>query len=226
MKKAVQAKKEKNQRGEDQDRSVEDKTTRQDASAEKSEHRTGNSAEVGRDEGLDGTPDDGAEKEKKEEAVEELSDEEKLAAEETRATELQDRYLRLSAEFDNYKKRMMREKTDRLKYSNMEFIKDLLPSLDNLERAIAHASDKEIETGSMLEGLEMVYKGLQETFSKYGVTRIESLGMEFDPSRHQAVGMVESSETPENHVAEECLTGYFLHDRIIRPTMVRVSGKG
>ena len=226
MKKAVQAKKEKNQRGEDQDRSVEDKTTRQDTSAEKSEHGTEKSAGIGREDGLDGAPDDGAEKEKKEEAAEELSDEEKLAAEETRAAELQDRDLRLSAEFDNYKKRMIREKTDRLKYSNLEFIKDLLPSLDNLERAIAHASDKEIETGSMLEGLEMVYKGLQETFSKYGVTRIESLGMEFDPSRHQAVGMVESSETPDNHVAEECLTGYFLHDRIIRPAMVRVSGKG
>ncbi len=225
MKKAVQAKKEKNQRGEDQDRPVEGKNTWEGASAEKSKHGTEKSAGVGRDEGLGGTPDEGAEKEKKEEAAEELSDEEKPATEETRATELKDRYLRLSAEFDNYKKRMMREKTDRLKYSNMEFIKDLLPSLDNLERAIAHASDKEIETGSMLEGLEMVYKGLQEIFSNYGVTRIESLGMEFDPSRHQAVGMVESNETPDNHVAEECLTGYFLHDRIIRPTMVRVSGK-
>ena len=78
----------------------------------------------------------------------------------------------------------------------------------------------------MLKGLELVYKCIQETFGKFGVTRIDSLGKEFDPNCHQAVGMVENSEVPDNLVAEECQTGYFLHDRIIRPAMVRVSGKG
>ena len=145
---------------------------------------------------------------------------------ESKYKEMQDRYLRLNAEFDNYKKRMMRENSDRLKYFNMELIKELLPSVDNLERAISHAGDENSDLDNMIEGLQMVYKGMQEAFGKFGVSEIESIGKEFDPNCHQAVGMIESQEVPENHVAEECLKGYYLHDRIIRPTMVRVSGKG
>ena len=152
--------------------------------------------------------------------------EEGAADTETKYKEMQDRYLRLNAEFDNYKKRMMRENSDRLKYFNMELIKELLPSVDNLERAISHAGDENSDLENMIEGLQMVYKGMQEAFGKFGVSEIESIGKEFDPNCHQAVGMIESQEVPENHVAEECLKGYYLHDRIIRPTMVRVSGKG
>ena len=152
--------------------------------------------------------------------------EERAADTESKYKEMQDRYLRLNAEFDNYKKRMMRENSDRLKYFNMELIKELLPSVDNLERAISHAGDENSDLESMIEGLQMVYKGMQEAFGKFGVSEIESIGKEFDPNCHQAVGMIESQEVPENHVAEECLKGYYLHDRIIRPTMVRVSGKG
>ncbi len=152
--------------------------------------------------------------------------EERAADAESKYKEMQDRYLRLNAEFDNYKKRMMRENSDRLKYFNMELIKELLPSVDNLERAISHAADENSDLENMIEGLQMVYKGMQEAFGKFGVSEIESIGKEFDPNCHQAVGMIESQEVPENHVAEECLKGYYLHDRIIRPTMVRVSGKG
>ena len=152
--------------------------------------------------------------------------EERAADAESKYKEMQDRYLRLNAEFDNYKKRMMRENSDRLKYFNMELIKELLPSVDNLERAISHAGVENSDLESMIEGLQMVYKGMQEAFCKFGVSEIESIGKEFDPNCHQAVGMIESQEVPENHVAEECLKGYYLHDRIIRPTMVRVSGKG
>ena len=152
--------------------------------------------------------------------------EERAADAESKYKEMQARYLRLNAEFDNYKKRMMRENSDRLKYFNMELIKELLPSVDNLERAISHAGDENSDLENMIEGLQMVYKGMQEAFGKFGVSEIESIGKEFDPNCHQAVGMIESQEVPENHVAEECLKGYYLHDRIIRPTMVRVSGKG
>ena len=152
--------------------------------------------------------------------------EERAADAESKYKEMQDRYLRLNAEFDNYKKRMMRENSDRLKYFNMELIKELLPSVDNLERAISHAGDENSDLENMIEGLQMVYKGMQEAFGKFGVSEIESIGKEFDPNCHQAVGMIESQVVPENHVAEECLKGYYLHDRIIRPTMVRVSGKG
>ena len=152
--------------------------------------------------------------------------EERAADAESKYKEMQDRYLRLNAEFDNYKKRMMRENSDRLKYFNMELIKELLPSVDNLERAISHAGDDNSDLENMIEGLQMVYKGMQEAFGKFGVSEIESIGKKFDPNCHQAVGMIVSQEVPENHVAEECLKGYYLHDRIIRPTMVRVSGKG
>ena len=152
--------------------------------------------------------------------------EERATDAESKYKEMQDRYLRLNAEFDNYKKRMMRENSDRLKYFNMELIKELLPSVDNLERAITHAGDENSDLENMIEGLQMVYKGMQEAFGKFGVSEIESIGKEFDPNCHQAVGMIESQEVPENHVSEECLKGYYLHDRIIRPTMVRVSGKG
>ena len=151
--------------------------------------------------------------------------EEQIQKAEEKYDEMQDRYLRLNAEFENYKKRMIRENTDRMKYFNMEIIKEMLPSLDNLERAISHAEDKNSNTENMLEGLQMVYKSMQDTFGKFGVVKIDSFGKEFDPNCHQAVGMVENKEIPENHVAEELQTGYFLHDRIIRPTMVRVSGK-
>ena len=119
-----------------------------------------------------------------------------------------------------------REPTVEERAADAELIKELLPSVDNLERAISHAGDENSDLENMIEGLQMVYKGMQEAFGKFGVSEIESIGKEFDPNCHQAVGMIESQEVPENHVAEECLKGYYLHDRIIRPTMVRVSGKG
>jgi Molecular chaperone GrpE (heat shock protein) len=113
--------------------------------------------------------------------------EERAADAESKYKKMQDRYLRLNAEFDNYKKRMMRENSDRLKYFNMELIKELLPSVDNLERAISHAGDENSDLENMIEGLQMVYKGMQEAFGKFGVSEIESIGKEFDPNCHQAV---------------------------------------
>jgi molecular chaperone GrpE len=139
--------------------------------------------------------------------------------------ELQDRYMRLNAEFENYKKRMARESSERLKYSSGELIKELLPSLDNLERAIDHAWREESSRESMIEGLEMVFKMAQESLSRFGVSRIDASGELFDPNLHQAVGMVEEAEVPENHVAEQLQAGYLLYDRVLRPSMVRVSGK-
>ena len=78
---------------------------------------------------------------------------------------------------------------------------------------------------SMIEGLEMVNKMTHEVFEKFGVSRLNTVGEVFDPNIHQAVGVVQSDSVPENHIVEECLGGYLLHDRIIRPAMVRVSGK-
>ncbi len=155
----------------------------------------------------------------------ESTEEDLLEKERTRAKNMEDRYLRVNAEFENYKKRMIRESSDRFKFFNLDLIKELLPSLDNIERAISHAKSDHTDVESMIAGLEMVNKMTYEVFEKFGVTRINTVGEEFDPNIHQAVGVVDSDAVPDNQVVEECLGGYSLHGRIIRPAMVRVSGK-
>ena len=155
----------------------------------------------------------------------EETEEDLLEKHRSHAKHMEERFLRVNAEFENYKKRMIRESSDRFKFFNLDLIKELLPSLDNLERAINHAKNENTDVNSMIEGLEMVNKMTQEVFEKFGVSRVNTVGEVFDPNIHQAVGVVESDSVPENHVVEECLGGYILHGRIIRPAMVRVSGK-
>jgi len=153
------------------------------------------------------------------------AEEDLLEKERIRAQNMEDRYLRVNAEFENYKKRMIRESSDRFKFFNIDLIKELLPSLDNIERAISHAKSDNTDVESMIVGLEMVDKMTHEVFEKFGVTRVKTVGEEFDPNIHQAVGVDDSASVPDNKVVEECLGGYTLHGRIIRPAMVRVSGK-
>ena len=152
-------------------------------------------------------------------------EEDLLEKERTRAQNMEDRYLRVNAEFENYKKRMLRESSDRFKFFNLDLIKELLPSLDNIDRAISHAKSDNTDVESIIVGLEMVDKMTHEVFEKFGVTRVKTVGEEFDPNIHQAVGVDDSASVPDNQVVEECLGGYTLHGRIIRPAMVRVSGK-
>ena len=152
-------------------------------------------------------------------------EEDLLEKERTRAQNMEDRYLRVNAEFENYKKRMLRESSDRFKFFNLDLIKELLPSLDNIDRAISHAKSDNTDVESIIVGLEMVDKMTHEVFEKFGVTRVKTVGQEFDPNIHQAVGVDDSASVPDNQVVEECLGGYTLHGRIIRPAMVRVSGK-
>ena len=153
----------------------------------------------------------------------EETEEDLLEKERTLARNMEERFLRVNAEFENYKKRIVRENSERFKYFNLDLIKELLPSLDNLERAITHAKSENKDFDSMIEGLEMVNKMTHEVFEKFGVSRVNTVGEVFAPNIHQAVGVVQSDSVPENHIVEECLGGYFLHDRIIRPAMVRVS---
>ena len=160
------------------------------------------------------------EPEETEETEEDLHEKER-----SHASNIEERLLRVNAEFENYKKRIIRENSERLKFFNLDLIKELLPSLDNLERAITHAKSENKDFESMIEGLEMVNKMTHEVFEKFGVSRVNTVGEVFDPNIHQAVGVVQSDSVPENHVVEECLGGYLLHERIIRPAMVRVSGK-
>lgn len=142
---------------------------------------------------------------------------------EAEKTEIYDRYLRLNAEFDNFKKRVSKENADRLKYYHSGLIKELLPSVDSLERAIEHATLEDANIEGIREGIQMVCKMIQEVFEKFGVSKIKADGEVFDPNCHQAIGTVESETVPENHVVDVYQVGYFLHDRIIRPSMVRVA---
>lgn len=136
-----------------------------------------------------------------------------------------DQHLRLNAEFENFKRRMTKENADRLKYYHIGLIKELLPALDSLEHAIDHGKKDNATVDAILEGIEMVYKINQEALGKFSVKKIEAKGEAFDPNIHQAVGTVESEEVPEDHVVDEFQVGYLLHDRVIRPAMVRVSKK-
>jgi molecular chaperone GrpE len=134
----------------------------------------------------------------------------------------QDKYLRLAAEFENYKRRAQRDQSDSIRFGNESLLKNLLPIIDNLERAIQYAKDAGA-SGPLLEGVELTHKQFLETVSKVGVRQICSQGNPFDPAVHQAVTQVESENVPPNTVVEEFQKGYFLHDRILRPAMVSVA---
>jgi len=134
----------------------------------------------------------------------------------------QDKYMRLAAEFENYKRRAQRDQSDAIRYANESLLKNLLSTLDNLERAIQCGKDAGA-SGSLLEGVELTHKQFLETVGKLGVRQVSSTGSLFDPSMHQAVAQVESETAEPNTVVEEFQKGYFLHDRILRPAMVTVA---
>lgn len=134
----------------------------------------------------------------------------------------QDKYLRLAAEFENYKRRSQRDLNEAIKFANENLLKNLLPVIDNLERAIKCGKDAGM-ANAVMEGVELTHKSFLETVEKLGLRQISSAGQPFDPSRHQAVAQVESDTLEANMVVEEFQKGYFLHDRILRPAMVTVS---
>lgn len=147
---------------------------------------------------------------------------EALAAKMQEAERLQDRLLRLQAEFENYKKRMAREKADFLKFAHEGLILDFLPVLDNLERAVDAARAKMGST-PLLEGLEMIGRLFRSVLEKAGVKPMETVGQPFDPAYHQAVAQVETSYRDANLVVEEIQKGYLIEGRVLRPAMVKVS---
>ena len=134
----------------------------------------------------------------------------------------QDKYIRLAAEFENYKRRAQRDQSDAIRYANESLLKNLLSTLDNLERAIQCGKDAGA-SGALLEGVELTHKQFLETVGKLGVSQVSSTGSLFDPTMHQAVAQVESETAEPNTVVEEFQKGYFLHDRILRPAMVTVA---
>ena len=133
-----------------------------------------------------------------------------------------DQMLRTIAEFDNSRKRTEREKEESLKYALDSFVKELIPAIDSIERAIQSTRESE-DFAALAEGVEMIYKGILSTLEKRGVIPIGAVNELFDPMQHEAVMHVESEDVPENHVIEEWQKGYLLHNRVIRPSMVSVS---
>lgn len=150
-----------------------------------------------------------------------------------------DRVLRLSAEFENYKKRSSREMADFRKFANETILRQLLIVVDNLERAISSAapngdnsqkqgqsegkSTPEVQDSCIIQGVEMTYKDLVKLFEAFSVKPVQAQGKPFDPVFHQAVSHQESDEYPDNTVILELQKGYLLHDRLLRPSMVVVS---
>lgn len=149
--------------------------------------------------------------------------EKKLNIAQAEAKESYDRFLRVSAEFENYKKRSAREMDEFRKFSNELLLKEMLPVLDNLERAINSANTGEQTNSSVIEGVEMIRSEIVKIFDKFGVKAIESTGRTFDPGFHEAAMQKEVEGIKDNIVLEEYQKGYMLHDRLLRPAMVVVS---
>jgi len=140
--------------------------------------------------------------------------------------EVQDKWLRLQAEFENYKKRIQKEQTDMLRYAHLPLMKEMVAVMDHLELAANHARDNQSpETKGLLEGIDLVLRQMLEVFERFGLTRITAQGEAFDPGRHEAMGLLETETVPENHVANVFRAGYVLHERVVRPAMVQVAKK-
>lgn len=145
-----------------------------------------------------------------------------LESAKTQVADYYARLLRLQAEFDNYRKRTIKEKEDISKYAAERLVCAILPVLDNFERAIDSAQTSQ-DVAAYAQGVEMIYRQLHDVLAKEGLAAIEALGQAFDPNIHEAILAVESVEYSENTVVEEVQKGYYLKDRVLRPSMVKVS---
>lgn len=149
----------------------------------------------------------------------------RLEAKEKEAAENYDRYLRAVAEMDNYRKRAARDKEDAIKYGNEKLIKDILPILDSLDRALHQASDLSARNNfeAFQQGLELIHSQILGCLERHGVEKIAAKGEEFDPEKHQALMQVETPDMETNRVVDEYERGYTLHGRLLRPSKVSVS---
>ena len=133
-----------------------------------------------------------------------------------------DLFLRERAENENFKRRMQREKSEALRFANEPLVRDILPVLDNLQRAISHA-----QSGgggqSLIDGVTLVARSFLETLERHGVSRVSAKGQPFDPTKHEAMAQVESAEVAPNTVVDEYTPAYVLHDRLVRPALVTVA---
>jgi molecular chaperone GrpE len=137
-------------------------------------------------------------------------------------SDYEDRYLRLAADFENYKRRKSQELLDRSRYASEEAARALLPVLDNLRRAVEHAPEAGTED-YFVNGLHLVVREFETALERLGITPVAALGEPFDPAVHEAVQGEESPDVERDTVTAELVRGYRLHDKLIRPAMVRVA---
>ena len=137
------------------------------------------------------------------------------------AAEGHDKWLRLAAEFENYKKRMQKEKFDVMQFGNESLLRAVLPILDNLERAIDHGK-KMNENGTLLQGVEIILRQFLAILERFGVKPVGAMGESFDPEKHEAVSQAESDQEPDR-VISELEKGYLFHERLLRPAKVVIS---
>jgi molecular chaperone GrpE len=145
--------------------------------------------------------------------------EEELTASREEAAKNRDLYLRTLADLDNFRKRTQREKEELSRFANENLLRELLPVLDNLERAIEHARGDQ-GGGGILQGVEMTLGQFAKVLEKCGVKAVVTIGEPFDTARHEAIGQEETSEQPPQTVVRELQKGYLLNDRLLRPAMV------
>ena len=157
--------------------------------------------------------------------------EEALERTQVEAKRLREQNLRVNANFENFKKRANREKEDAIRFANDKILKELLPVIDNLERVLAADRDTgNLEISplavSLIEGVEMTHKQMEAALGKFGIKGFSAMGEIFDPNFHEAVQQVENEDVDDGEVLQEYHRGYFLHDRLIRPSMVVVAKGG
>ena len=138
--------------------------------------------------------------------------------------EHEDKHLRLQAEFENFRRRGLKEKQESFKFGHQNLVKDLLSAVDNLERALEHgAQNAGAEVKGILDGVELVYREILGTLAKHAVQEIQAEGAVFDPAVHEAMGQIPNGAVPPNTVLQVLQKGYVIHDRMIRPSRVIVS---
>ncbi len=146
-----------------------------------------------------------------------------VAAAKAEASKNWDLYLRERADLENARKRHQREKEDAIRFANDRLLREMIPVLDNLERAVEHAGQGSVENQGLLEGVNMTITQFRKALEDFGVKPIKAIGDVFDPNLHQAMGQVESAEQEPNTVVTEFQKGYLLHDRLLRPSLVMVA---